>query len=203
MIWCCAIVAPLSFSDELAPGQILMMQTMGKQVLYAPKRDAIYKPLERTACPFCVQIAENQDELHLVVKRFEHCVVFMSLYPLTKGHMLIVPYRHVKSLTQLSPEERAQIIEVLNMSVEIAHNKLGAIGCNVGINMGPGTGATVPDHLHMQVLPRYPNFDFTYIHLISNNSVITWDMPQIWRDLHKHFEDATGNNLTELKHSDH
>jgi diadenosine tetraphosphate (Ap4A) HIT family hydrolase len=81
-------------------------------------------------------------------------VVIRDLYPVSPGHTLIIPRRHVGSFFELTADERGSLLGLL----EAAKRELDVMrrpdGYNIGINDGPAAGQTVP-HLHIHLIPRY------------------------------------------------
>ena len=76
-------------------------------------------------------------------------------FPVSPGHALIVPRRHVAAWFDASDEERA----ALNDAIAVARSAIEAAGhrpdgFNVGFNVGTAAGQTVP-HLHVHLIPRY------------------------------------------------
>lgn len=99
-------------------------------------------------CPFCSPPRER------VVFEAELALVLRDLYPVSPGHMLVVPRRHVGSFFAASDEEQAALVRLLRLAkIELDH-AFGPAGYNVGINDGPAAGQTVP-HLHVHLIPRY------------------------------------------------
>ena len=99
-------------------------------------------------CPFC----------HLGPERIAGSnatgLIVRDAYPVTPGHTLIIPRRHVGSFFDLTPEERTGLLALLDearASLERSHQPQGY---NIGINDGPVAGQTVP-HLHIHLIPRY------------------------------------------------
>jgi diadenosine tetraphosphate (Ap4A) HIT family hydrolase len=85
-------------------------------------------------------------------------VVIRDAYPVSPGHMLVLPHRHVGSFFDLSSDERADLLCLLDLAREELQS--GVLpdarpdGYNIGINDGPAAGQTVP-HLHIHLIPRY------------------------------------------------
>jgi diadenosine tetraphosphate (Ap4A) HIT family hydrolase len=75
-------------------------------------------------------------------------------YPISRGHTLIIPKRHIESVFSLSPEELldmgALVLEVRRRLAE----EFRPDGFTVGVNDGPAAGQTV-SHAHVHVIPRY------------------------------------------------
>jgi diadenosine tetraphosphate (Ap4A) HIT family hydrolase len=81
-------------------------------------------------------------------------LAFFDGFPLTPGHILVVPRRHTASFFALSPEEQADLIQLANRCKILLDEKYDPAGYNLGINDGPLAGQTVP-HVHLHLIPRY------------------------------------------------
>jgi diadenosine tetraphosphate (Ap4A) HIT family hydrolase len=84
----------------------------------------------------------------------EFAVAFLDGFPVTTGHTLIIPKRHVASLFELTETEQAEVwtlvAEVRAMLVAELHPN----GFNIGLNDGTSAGQTVM-HAHVHVIPRW------------------------------------------------
>lgn len=74
-------------------------------------------------------------------------------YPVNTGHTLLIPYRHICRLRDLSNDELADFKHILEIVQDNLTGK-GAEGFNIGINEGEVAGQTI-GHLHIHVIPRY------------------------------------------------
>jgi diadenosine tetraphosphate (Ap4A) HIT family hydrolase len=101
-----------------------------------------------TVCPFCsLRQAEVLLEKPLAyVKR--------DGYPLTAGHALVIPRRHVATFFETTAEERQEILQLLDEAKTLLDAKYRPDGYNIGINDGASAGQTVM-HLHVHIIPRY------------------------------------------------
>jgi diadenosine tetraphosphate (Ap4A) HIT family hydrolase len=70
------------------------------------------------------------------------------------GHTLIIPKKHVGSFFEITDEERADLLVLLNKAKVVIQEEFNPDGYNIGINDGPAAGQTVP-HLHLHLIPRY------------------------------------------------
>ena len=88
----------------------------------------------------------------------EHELAFVTRdnFPLTKGHTLVIPRRHVQSFFELTEAERAAMVELLVIAKKTLDAEHQPDGYNVGINDGAAAGQTVM-HVHMHLIPRYAN----------------------------------------------
>ena len=80
--------------------------------------------------------------------------VVLDGYPVSRGHTLIIPKRHVGSFFELEKEEREDILLMLDKAKTSLDSGYAPDGYNIGINDGPAAGQTVP-HLHIHLIPRY------------------------------------------------
>ena len=165
------------------------------KMLYAPWRseyttdthEGKNEDTQQDNCVFCDQFASKKDHEHGIIKRFNNTIVIINKYPYNAGHVLILPIAHVGTLEQLSPQVRAELMELINVSVTTVKDALKAEGINVGINIGKAAGAGIPSHLHVHILPRW-NGDTNYMPTIGQTKVISFDLNTIYETLTKAFE---------------
>jgi diadenosine tetraphosphate (Ap4A) HIT family hydrolase len=118
----------------------------------APPRSSYLYPYgvdKSTPCPFCALPPER------VLLRNDSAIAFRDAYPVGPGHTLVIPQRHVASLFDTTPDERAAMFELLEAAKQQLAMELGPAGYNIGINDGAVAGQTV-GHLHIHLIPRYP-----------------------------------------------
>jgi diadenosine tetraphosphate (Ap4A) HIT family hydrolase len=101
------------------------------------------------ACPFCALPDVR------IVFRNSAAVAIRDSYPVTPGHTLLIPVRHVASFFDATPSERQAMLTLLDMAKLQLQAEFGPAGYNIGINDGEAAGQTV-GHLHMHLIPRYP-----------------------------------------------
>ncbi|MFI0398678.1 MAG: HIT family protein [Thiolinea sp.] len=101
-----------------------------------------------SVCPFC-----QLSTLDIVVENVFHMVI-RDRYPVSVGHSLIIPKRHVASLFDLTTEEFNALYELLHTTRQQLDAEYQPEGYNVGVNVGETAGQTV-FHLHVHVIPRY------------------------------------------------
>jgi diadenosine tetraphosphate (Ap4A) HIT family hydrolase len=82
------------------------------------------------------------------------CVAFLDAYPLSKGHTLVIPQRHVGSFFETTPGERTELFTLLDRCRTDLMERHKPAGFNIGINDGQAAGQTVM-HLHIHLIPRY------------------------------------------------
>ena len=163
-------------------------------IVYAPWRDNyLYEEKEspdlssEKPCAFCTYIKQSNDKQKFILQRYKYHFVILNLFPYTKGHLLVIPYRHVKQLSDLPNEERHALIDLVGESIDILNQNLKPDGINVGINLGKEAGASIPNHLHIHIVPRYSN-SIGFVQLIGEAHVIGFDMNYLYEKLQPHFK---------------
>lgn len=81
-------------------------------------------------------------------------VVFRDNFPISKGHTLIVPKRHIASFFALNTEEFKTLKPTLEQAKQNLDNEFNPQSYNIGINDGKFAGQTI-NHLHIHLIPRY------------------------------------------------
>ena len=102
----------------------------------------------RSPCVFCTLTADR------VVHDSEFAVVIRDGFPVSPGHTLIIPRRHVASFFEITDAERTDLMSLLAAARADLEREFHPAGYNIGINDGTAAGQTVP-HLHIHLIPRY------------------------------------------------
>ncbi len=86
----------------------------------------------------------------------ENCKAYAKYdkYPVSQGHLLIIPKRHFRSVIEATEEELSALWNLLTMARSYLDEKFTPDGYNIGINDGTAAGQTVM-HLHIHLIPRY------------------------------------------------
>lgn len=130
----------------------------------------------KTEQPF-TDIPQLPDEEGLVVARGELVYVVLNLYPYNPGHLMVVPYRRVSELEDLTAEESAELMAFIQKAIRVIKNVSHPHGFNVGLNLGTSAGGSLAEHLHVHVVPRWGG-DANFITIIGGAKVI----PQLLRE---------------------
>lgn len=114
----------------------------------AGRRRRVYSRSLLPPCPFC-GLAHDR-----FVWSDEHVVAIRDGYPVSPGHTLILPRRHVATWFDATLEEQHAIVRAVAVVRELLDRELRPAGYNVGFNAGEAAGQTVM-HLHVHVIPRF------------------------------------------------
>ena len=85
-------------------------------------------------------------------------IAMRDAYPVSPGHTLIVPKRHVATFFDTTDAERLSMIELLDLTKRALDAELHPAAYNIGVNDGPAAGQTIA-HLHVHLIPRYVGDD--------------------------------------------
>jgi ATP adenylyltransferase len=149
--------------------------------LWTPHRLAYIKEAAASeeGCPFC-RIPTLDDEDGLVVARGEAVYAVLNLHPYNPGHLMVVPYRHVAELEDLTEQESHELMVFTQLAVRAMKKSAAPHAFNVGLNLGAVAGGSLADHLHQHVVPRWGG-DANFIAVVGQTKVI----PQLLSETRK------------------
>jgi ATP adenylyltransferase len=101
-----------------------------------------------------LQSGLSDEDAH-IVHRGPLTFVIMNAFPYSVGHMLILPYREIGELEELTPEESTELWQSVHDAVRALKVAMKPGGINVGLNLGEPAGGSVRQHLHVHVVPRW------------------------------------------------
>ena len=103
---------------------------------------------ENNSCPFCSLPASR------IIDSNRIGVVIRDAYPVSPGHTLVIPRRHVSSFFGITETERTGLMDLVVRAQALLQPEYAPDGYNIGINDGANAGQTVP-HLHLHLIPRF------------------------------------------------
>jgi ATP adenylyltransferase len=142
----------------------------GFRRLWTPHRLAYIKDAGDGGCPFC-RIPGLPDEEGLVVARGEAVYAVLNLHPYNPGHLMVLPYRHVAELEDLTAAESGELMTFTQQAVRTMRKVAAPHAFNVGINLGTVAGGSLAEHLHQHVVPRWGG-DANFIAVVGQTKVI-------------------------------
>ena len=97
-------------------------------------------------CVFCDDFMKNKEKIF----ENELAIAFFDGFPVSKGHILIITKRHVKTFFDITKEEQDDMFELLRKVREFIDREYQPTGYNIGFNCGEDAGQTVKHfHIHM------------------------------------------------------
>ncbi|MDD5428796.1 MAG: HIT domain-containing protein [Candidatus Omnitrophica bacterium] len=139
--------------------------------LWAPWRSKYIYMRKHKRCIFCGVKTSNPKNSY-IIRKAKHSFSMLNLFPYNNGHVMVAPYRHVKSLELLTDVELADLMKLVNTTKKDLDKKLKPHGYNIGMNIGKVAGAGFAGHVHIHVVPRWEG-DNNFMPIVSNTKVIS------------------------------
>jgi ATP adenylyltransferase len=89
-----------------------------------------------------------------ILAQTELSVAFLDGFPVSNGHALVIPKRHVASIWEMTTKEYTDAFDLVRQVNDLLQKKFEPHGFNIGVNCGEAAGQTV-FHAHIHIIPRY------------------------------------------------
>jgi len=142
----------------------------GFRRLWTPHRLAYIKEAGDGGCPFC-RIPSLPDGEGLVVARGETVFALLNLHPYNPGHLMLLPYRHVADLEDLTVAESGELTLFTQRAIRAMKKVAAPHAFHTGLNLGTVAGGSLAEHLHQHVVPRWGG-DANFIAVVGQTKVI-------------------------------
>jgi diadenosine tetraphosphate (Ap4A) HIT family hydrolase len=109
--------------------------------------------MNKNLCPFCKTNLEDR-----IILQNDTFQALNDLYPVSPGHTLLIPKRHITSFFKLTKKELDDFFSLIKISRSVISKEYSPDGFNIGINDGKAAGQTIT-HLHIHLIPRYTGDD--------------------------------------------
>jgi ATP adenylyltransferase len=130
--------------------------------------------IREEGCIFCNRLACDESE-QFVLHRGRNWYIILNHYPYNNGHLLLVLNRHQPALSDCTPDELAEMSELLQILESTLLRAFHPDGINCGYNGGTCAGAGVPEHFHFHMLPRW-NGDTSFMTAIGDTRIMPQDL---------------------------
>ncbi|MDP4609921.1 MAG: HIT domain-containing protein [Opitutales bacterium] len=134
--------------------------------------------------PFTRITQTGDDKKEYILYRGKWNYIVLNRFPYNAGHLLVLPFREVPTLEELTTEERHELMDLIVKAQEILTKALRPDGFNTGFNFGNAAGAGIPCHLHCHVVPRWDG-DTNFMPVIGNTRVLPDSMDAMWERLNE------------------
>ena len=159
---------------------------MRNDILWAPWRATFVLSKKEKGCVFCRRFKEKDTVDNLIVYRAKKVFVILNKFPYNAGHAMIVPNRHIGQLEQLRPDEAVEFFEVTRLAAKVIKKALKPQSLNLGMNLGKGSGAGVPGHLHMHIVPRWIG-DTNFMPVIGKTKLVSVPLGPVYEKIRAEF----------------
>lgn len=148
--------------------------------LWTPWRMEYIQSSKQDGCVFCQVLEQEDGPDNMIVFRGKTAFVMLNAYPYTSGHIMVLPYIHVRNLTDLDPETRAEMIELTTKGTQVLEKVYQAEGFNVGINLGEAAGAGIKEHIHLHIVPRWAG-DTNFMAAVGETRMLPEELHETYR----------------------
>ena len=156
------------------------------KVLWAPWRLKYITGDKEEGCIFCKKPKEGNDKDNLILYTGETSFIIMNRYPYSNGHLMTVPYKHTNNFSDLTREERLELMDLTAKFLDILQ-VIKPEGFNIGMNLGRTGGAGIDDHLHFHIVPRWSG-DNNFMPVIGDVRVMPEYLEETYETLRKHLK---------------
>jgi len=160
---------------------------MTDKTIWAPWRAEFILGKKEKGCIFCKRLKRKDSVRNLIVYRGQKSFVILNKYPYNPGHAMVVPKRHVAHIEKLTAVEAAEFFELTRLTVKLMKKALKPHSLNIGMNLGRSSGAGIPEHLHMHIVPRW-NGDTNFMPVIGLTNVVSVPLEPIYDAIKKEFD---------------
>jgi ATP adenylyltransferase len=140
-----------------------------------------------SGCIFCDAATQEIAPDSLLLVRSPLAYVILNLYPYNNGHLMVVPIRHIGSLSAATADELEELMRLTRDAEVALQEAYQPQGLNVGINVGRAAGAGVLDHVHIHVVPRWVG-DTNFMAAVAETRVLPESLNQTAARLRPIFE---------------
>lgn len=148
--------------------------------LWAPWRSKYIYSRKRKKCIFCSARIPRNDKSRYIIERSAHSFAMLNLYPYNNGHVMVAPFRHVKSIEMLTAAEITDLMRLVNIIKLRLDRKISPHGYNIGFNIGKVAGAGFAGHIHVHIVPRWAG-DTNFMPMTANTRVMSESLDAMYK----------------------
>ncbi|HEU5081028.1 MAG TPA: HIT domain-containing protein [Opitutaceae bacterium] len=133
--------------------------------------------------PFSELPLLGDDRTALIVHRTAFSYLMLNRFPYNPGHLLAIPFREVTDIEELTPEESADLFQIVTFGKQVLRGAVKPDGFNIGFNLGSAAGGSIA-HLHGHIVPRW-NGDNNFMPVIGQTRILPQALEAMWDRLHQ------------------
>lgn len=125
--------------------------------------------------------ALGDDEQALIVHRSPLSYLMLNRFPYNPGHLLVIPFREVSDIEDLTPAESADLFGTLTFGKRLLREAMRPDAFNIGFNLGRPAGGSI-EHLHGHIVPRWSG-DNNFMPVVGQARLLPEALTATWRKL--------------------
>lgn len=140
--------------------------------------DAAASPVVPSGRSVFTEILQSglSDDETFIVHRSDLSFAILNAFPYASGHVLVLPYREVAELEDLTTDESLDLWSVVTQATIALRTSHKPHALNVGINLGAAAGGSIAQHLHVHIVPRW-NGDSNFMTSVASARTIPEALP--------------------------
>ncbi len=154
--------------------------------IWAPWRMEYIQSKKTEGCILCEKPGQDSDDENYILYRGGKNFIIMNSYPYNPSHLMIVPYRHIAGLEEMTDEELHEHFDIVSRSIKILRQVFSPDGFNLGTNIGKAAGAGIEDHVHTHIVPRWRG-DNNFMPVIADVRVVPEALSETYKKLKGEF----------------
>jgi ATP adenylyltransferase len=156
----------------------------GRDIIWNPWRMEYLERERPDGCVFCecADADPAEDRERFILHRGRHHFVVLNLWPYNNGHSMVIPYRHIADIAELTDEEGLEMLHITQHLIDAYRRTMNAQGVNVGFNLGQVSGGSI-EHLHQHLVPRWAG-DSNFMPVLGQTKVMVEMLEETWERLH-------------------
>jgi ATP adenylyltransferase len=140
------------------------------------------KPPKGDDSIFTRMAQSNEDPANNIIVRDRTCYAVLNHYPYNAGHSLIVPYKQVPDLNDLTDDELLDLLKLTRRVQAALQKVMKPDGFNIGINLGQSAGAGIVEHVHVHIVPRWTG-DTNFMPVLGQTNVLPQALNELAAEL--------------------
>ena len=125
---------------------------------------------------------EEAEKASGILERGKRVFMMLNAFPYNNGHLMVVPYRHESSLSELPEADALELMVGARRAERALRAVYGPDGLNMGLNLGESAGAGIADHIHLHAVPRWVG-DTNFMTVVGETRVLPEMLAESWRRL--------------------
>ena len=136
-----------------------------------------------------IEQSGRPDEETYILARRPRTFAILNVFPYTSGHMLVLPRQGIAEIDDLDDATFDELWRLVRDAARAVKAALRPEGLNIGVNEGTAGGGSVPDHLHVHVIPRW-DADTNFMTSVANTRVLPVTLVDTWTAIRANWPDG-------------
>jgi ATP adenylyltransferase len=143
-------------------------------------------PIDGQSLFEAIEQSGRPDSETYILARRRSTFAILNVFPYTPGHLMVLPRQAAPSLVDLDIATHTELWSLVRQATAAMKAALDPQGINIGVNEGVAGGGSVPEHLHVHVVPRW-SADTNFMTTVADARVLPVSLAKAWEQLRAHW----------------